>query len=53
MKWVQTSNLGMLLLGVWLILTGLMPFVAITFINMGLVLAVLAIVAGVCILIGR
>ena len=36
MKWVQTSNLGMLLLGIWLILTGLLPFVTITFVNMGL-----------------
>jgi hypothetical protein len=53
MKWVQTSNLGMLLLGIWLILTGLLPFVTITFVNMGLVLSVLAIIAGVCILIGR
>jgi hypothetical protein len=53
MKWVQTNNLGMLLLGIWLVLTGILPFVSITFVNMGLVLAVLAIVAGVCILIGR
>jgi hypothetical protein len=53
MKWVQTNNLGMLLLGIWLVLTGILPFVSITFVNMGLVLAVLAIAAGICILIGR
>lgn len=53
MKWIGTSNLGMLLLGIWLIATGLLPFVSITFANMGLVLAVLAIAAGVLILIGR
>lgn len=53
MKWVQTSNLGMLLLGIWLVLTGILPFLSISFVNMGLVLSVLAIAAGVCILIGR
>jgi hypothetical protein len=53
MRWIGTNNLGMLLLGIWLIATGLLPFVTITFVNMGLVLAVLAIVAGVLILMGR
>jgi hypothetical protein len=53
MRWIGTNNLGMLLLGIWLIATGLLPFVSITFVNMGLVLAVLAIVAGVLILMGR
>jgi hypothetical protein len=53
MKWAGTKNWGMLLLGVWLIATGVTPFVHITVINIGLVLAILAIVAGVCILFGR
>jgi hypothetical protein len=53
MRWIGTNNLGMLLLGIWLIATGLLPFVSITFVNMGLVLAVLAIAAGVLILMGR
>jgi hypothetical protein len=53
MKWVGTKNLGMVLLGVWLIATGLLPLVSITFVNMGLVLAVLAIAAGVLILLDR
>jgi hypothetical protein len=53
MRWIGTNNLGMLLLGIWLIATGLFPFVSITFVNMGLVLAVLAIAAGVLILMGR
>jgi hypothetical protein len=43
----------MLLLGIWLIATGLLPFVSITFVNIGLVLAMLAIAAGVLILMGR
>jgi hypothetical protein len=43
----------MLALGVWLIATGATPFVHITFVNMGLILALLAIAAGVLILMGR
>ncbi len=49
---VITKNLGMLLLGIWLILTGLIsvvPAVA----SLGLLLSLLAIVAGILILIGR
>jgi hypothetical protein len=47
-----TQNLGMLLLAIWLILTGLIPFVP-TLGGLGLVLNILAIAAGVLILIGR
>ena len=53
MKWLGTKNLGMLLLGIWLILTGLLPFVHITFANIGSILAVLAVAAGSLILLGR
>jgi hypothetical protein len=53
MKWLGTRNLGLLLLAIWLIITGLLPFVQISFANMGSVLAVLAIAAGVLILLER
>ena len=53
MKWLGTRNLGMLLLGIWLVITGLMPFLHIPFANMGLILSVLAIAAGSFILLGR
>ena len=53
MKWLGTKNLGMLLLGIWLVLTGLLPFVQITFANMGLILSVMAVAAGSLILLGR
>lgn len=53
MKWLGTKNLGRLLLGIWLIATGLLPFVHITFANMGSILAVLAIAAGSLILLDR
>ena len=53
MKWIGTKNLGMLLLGIWLILTGVLPLVQITFANLSLLMAVLAIAAGALILLGR
>ncbi len=54
MKWpVRTQNLGMLLLGAWLIATGVSPFVHVTAVSTGNVLSVLAIVAGGLILSGR
>jgi hypothetical protein len=50
----MTKNIGMILLAIWLILTGLIALVpAISFNGIGTVLAILAIVAGVFILIGR
>jgi len=44
-------NIGFLLLGVWLILTGLSAFMSMG--GLGVILALLAIAAGVFILIGR
>lgn len=46
-----TKNLGMLVLAIWLILTGLIAFVPIS--GLSPVLAILAIVAGILILLGR
>lgn len=48
-----TRNLGMLLLAIWLILGGLMPLFNLSFSGVGTVMAILAIAAGVLILIGR
>ena len=48
-----TKNLGMLLLAIWLILTGLLQVVSIAIPAIGTIMAVLAIAAGVLILIGR
>lgn len=53
MKWLGTKNLGLLLLGIWLILTGLFPLLHISFANMGTIFEVLAVAAGVLILLGR
>ena len=48
-----TRNVGMLLLAVWLILTGLIPLLQFSFSGLGSVMAILAIAAGVFIILGR
>jgi len=48
-----TKNLGTLLLGAWLILTGLIQLVHLTFSGLGMLMAILALVAGVLVLVGR
>ncbi|HEX9449819.1 MAG TPA: hypothetical protein VF934_00220 [Burkholderiales bacterium] len=48
-----TRNIGMLLLAIWLILTGLIPLLNFSFSGLGTVMAVLAIAAGILIIIGR
>ena len=53
MKWIGTKNIGMLLLGIWLMATGVLAFVHVTFANTHLILSVLALAAGVLILLGR
>ncbi|HEY4718873.1 MAG TPA: hypothetical protein VIH14_07660 [Anaerolineales bacterium] len=45
------KNLGMLLLGIWLILTGIAQFVALG--DLSVLLNVLALIAGILIIIGR
>jgi hypothetical protein len=49
----MTRNLGMLLLAIWLILTGLMPLLNLSFQGVGTIMAILAIASGVMLLIGR
>jgi hypothetical protein len=53
MKWIGTKNLGLLLLAIWLIASGVLAFVNTGFAQIGLVLAALAIAAGVLLLLGR
>jgi hypothetical protein len=48
-----TRNIGMLLLAIWLILTGLIPLLNFSFSGLGTVMAILAIAAGVLIVVGR
>ncbi|MEW5959877.1 MAG: hypothetical protein AB1801_19315 [Chloroflexota bacterium] len=48
-----SKNLGMLLLGIWLILTGLLPLLNLTFPASVTILALLALAAGVLLLLRR
>jgi hypothetical protein len=48
-----TKNLGMLLLGIWLIITGLIPLLNLSFSGLGTLMAVLALAAGALIIVGR
>ena len=48
-----TKNLGWLLTGIWLVVTGLLAFVHIPISGLGTVLAILAIAAGALLLLGR
>jgi hypothetical protein len=48
-----TKNLGMLLLGIWLIATGLIPLFNLSVSGLGTLMAVLAAAAGALILVGR
>jgi hypothetical protein len=45
-----TKNLGMLLLGIWLVLTGVIPLLNLSFSGLGTLMAILAIAAGALIL---
>ncbi len=47
------TNLGMRLLGIWLVLTGLIPLLNRGFSALGTLMAILAIAAGALILLGR
>jgi hypothetical protein len=53
MKWIGTKNIGMLLLAIWLIASGVLAFVQISSVPTGPILAALAIAAGVFLLLGR
>jgi hypothetical protein len=48
-----TRRLGILLLGIWLIATGLISIIHFSFTGLELVMAGLAIVAGLLLIIGR
>ena len=48
-----TQNLGMLLLAIWLILTGLIALLGLGFQGLFLIMGILAVAAGILILLGR
>jgi hypothetical protein len=48
-----TRNLGLLLLSTWLILTGLVPLIGLSFGGLGTLMGLLALGAGAALLFGR
>ena len=48
-----TKNIGMLLLSIWLILNGLIALFSLSFNGLGVIMGLLAIAAGIFILLGR
>jgi hypothetical protein len=48
-----TKNIGMLLLAIWLILTGLVALFSLSFEGLGVIMGLLAIAAGIFIFLGR
>lgn len=48
-----TRNFGFLLLGIWLIATGLIPLLNFSFSGLGILMAAVAIAAGALIIVGR
>ena len=53
MKINFTRNIGMVLLSIWLIVTGLIALLGLSFAGLSVIMAILAIAAGVFILLGR
>jgi hypothetical protein len=53
MRFKPTRNLGMLLLGIWLIVTGVIVLLGLSFQGLPLLMGILALAAGVFILLGR
>ena len=52
-KLMLPKNLGMILLGIWLIMTGLIPLLHLSFEGLSLIMAILAIASGVLVLLDR
>lgn len=52
-SWRISRSIGMVLLAIWLILTGLIAVFSLSFSGLGLVMGLLALAAGVFIVFGR
>ena len=53
MALVLNKNLGMMLLGIWLVVNGLVMLLGLGFAGLGVILGILALVAGALILVGK
>jgi len=52
-KFKRTKKLGLLLLGIWLIMTGLIQLLNLSFEGLPLIMSILAIASGVLVIIDR
>lgn len=52
-KFKPTKNIGLMLLGIWLILTGLIPLLNLSFEGLPLIMSILAIASGVLVILDR
>lgn len=50
---MKIKSIGMLLLAIWLILTGLIQLIGLSFAGLPVIMGILAIIAGVLLLIGK
>lgn len=53
MGFIGFGNLGMLLLAIWLIVTGLIALIGLSFAGLNVIMGLLALAAGILLLIGR
>ena len=53
MPLTMNKNLGMMLLGIWLVLHGLVALFSLSFSGLGVILGILALAAGALILLGK
>jgi hypothetical protein len=49
----KSPNLGFVLLAIWLILTGIEPFLRVSLPHQSVIISLLAVAAGVLLLVGR
>ena len=52
-KFKPTKNMGLMLLGIWLIMTGLIPLLHLSFEGLPLIMSIMAIASGVLVILGR
>ena len=50
---MKGKNIGIMLAGIWFVLTGLIPLFSISMANLGMLMSVLAVATGVVLLLGK
>jgi hypothetical protein len=50
---MKGKNIGIMLAGVWFVLTGLIPLFSISIPSWGIIMAIIALITGILLLIGK